>query len=258
MYPEVACSAPFINTCSRFPPLPLQLSLILSCSFLFRTRLKFSCPHSSLARLALVPHFRFHLSCLIIAKTVAQRSVSRAERHGWSVLCVDSCCITEERPGGHSGDCWLYRAVEYVAERVLIPGNPCNKNNMLWSTHRCTFHFEVRYRRPAQSSAQSPAGSCARRWRSKCAQPIPLPTEGPLALLGAVGLSKLHTTRKCPCWAVDYGGTLHRWCTGAVHYVDAQLVRKQANARADIRGLVRLQGKVQTRITDYYIVAKKS
>lgn len=29
---------------------------------------------------------------------------------------------------GHSGDCWLYRAVEYVAERVLIPGNPCNND----------------------------------------------------------------------------------------------------------------------------------
>lgn len=132
--------------------------------------------------------------------------------------------------------------------------------SMLSSTPRCSFHLEVRYTSMTHSSTnvRTPLGNCARRWRIRCAHPIPLPAGEPPVLLSATGLSKLHATRKCPCWLVGYGGITHRWCTGTVHLVDAQLVRKHTHmgAQADIQGLVRLRGKVQTRITDYYIVVK--
>lgn len=131
--------------------------------------------------------------------------------------------------------------------------------SMISSTPRCSFHLEVRYRCTTHStSVRTPLGNCARRWRTRCAHPIPLPTGEPLVLLSATRLSKLHATRKCPCWYVGYGGITHRWCTGTVHLVDAQLVRKHTRmgAQADSQGLIRLQGKVQTRITDYYMVVK--
>ena len=116
--------------------------------------------------------------------------------------------------------------------------------------HRGTFVFEVRFEAHVQPVGAPRLGSpCHASWARKCA--LPLPTPNGTGIAGAFGSARHHLSGQCPCFCDQYGGPLHRWCTGGWHYKGAWLHDKRNDGLAAPRGRL-LPGMMQTRITDFY------
>ena len=75
-------------------------------------------------------------------------------------------------------------------------------------------------------------------------------TESTFLLVDFVFFARLHKSRRCPYYRIDYGGSEHRWCASGAHLENARIFRglREGSQHAGYR----LRGCIQTLITDFY------
>ena len=123
------------------------------------------------------------------------------------------------------------------------------------SRPKTTCQWEVRYKCAVKlPTGDRSAIGCRKAWAKKCSLGIPSPRGD--GLVGHLGLAALHKERRCPCFRVDYGAVAHRWCAGGIHFEGARLCRRGECGGEDSK-LKRLEGSLDTRITDFFSPAEE-